>query len=617
MSLRSKILILFVTLALGPLLAVGISDYLQSLRLVTMFVDAHLAVAGERAARSIGNRSVALTSDLRMLAEEYAVAGPGAAAEVLTRRPGWAERNRSFDKIEVRSAAGELLAILEDELGETGSCKREPLRFSVPIPGPPTGSGAHVLVGLVSVDRFLADGALVPPFGETGYTLLVDRASDRILYDPRCRPGEALAAFERQDGVLVRASALVGGSGKFAFRESDTTRTAWFVRLPDPPWMVVATTALEEFTAPGGRDRLASLIFVIFLAVATAGGFAIVVTHITRSLEDVSSAAARIGEGDFMPWLPPPGHDEVGKLTLAIGTMVARLKETVGQLERSRQLAVVGELASHLSHEIRNPLSSIRLNLQSVEREVLRGSVPADLPAVLQLCLREIKRLDGVVTNVLRLGRANPEAVRRLGMHALLDETLEVLQPQLAHRGVRLERRYHAAEDSVAADGERLSGALLNLYLNAADAMPQGGTLRVLTEDAHDRNGSPMIRVRIADEGAGVRPELRDQIFKPFFTTKHTGSGIGLTIALQTVESHGGRIYLERRSELEPGAEFVVEIPVESGFAERGPARNQWTRPTLREVSAPPVAAGAATGAAASPQLDPDEDRTPVGLEPD
>ncbi|MGH7575053.1 MAG: ATP-binding protein [Longimicrobiales bacterium] len=499
----------------------------------------------------------------------------------------------TFERIEVRAADGSVVATLKDGLVDTRPCA-QPVEVAVLVPDRRPGEDPLVAVGWLPIDQLLDDGAVVPALGQTGQTLLVDRPTNRVVYDPQCEGGRPVAWLEGLEGERIDVASLGGEAGRFEFLEPGGVRSASFVNLTDPPWTVVTATAIDEFTVAEGRARLLWLVVVMILALAMAGGFAVLITHVMRSLDEVSTAASRIGEGDFTPWLPPPGDDEVGKLTLAIGAMVARIREMMGQLERSRQMAVVGELASHLSHEIRNPLSSIRLNLQSVEREASLGTVPADLPVVLQLCLREISRLDRVVNNVLRLGRTKPGPVRRCSLHTLIEESLEIVQPQLGHRGVRIERRLEAVADEVAADGEQLSGALLNLYLNAADAMPDGGTLRVWTERVHgaDADGvEAVIRVHICDEGPGISPELREQIFRPFYTTKPYGSGIGLPLALQAAEAHRGRLYLERRSELERGAEFVLELPLAPGSSGAGAA--SWHAPKLTEYDAG-VPAGAA-----------------------
>jgi signal transduction histidine kinase len=288
----------------------------------------------------------------------------------------------------------------------------------------------------------------------------------------------------------------------------------------------------------------------------------ILIRDLLRSLDILTSAAVRIGQGDFSPWLPPPTHDEVGHLSFAIGTMAGRIQQVMQQNAHTRQMAALGELASHVSHEIRNPLSSIKLNLQSVEREVHGGDVPADLPDVLQLCLRQIHRLDGTVQGVLRLAGSREPELAPCGVHWILREALETVQPQLEERSISVAIDLRAARNSIRADAAQLRGVFLNLLLNARDAMSAGGRLTVWTEVVEEGGGDRAIRVHVADDGPGVPPEARDRIFQPFFTTKTTGSGIGLALALRTVEAHSGRLYLERRSELDRGAEFVVELPL-------------------------------------------------------
>jgi two-component system sensor histidine kinase HydH len=228
------------------------------------------------------------------------------------------------------------------------------------------------------------------------------------------------------------------------------------------------------------------------------------------------------------------------------------------QNEMSRQMAVVGELASQLSHEIRNPLSSIKLNLQSLEREAKRGVVASDLRQVLQMCVREIGRLDEAVKSVLELGRPQRLDPRPVCLDALVDDSLELLGPRLKRQSITVEREEADGDTMVLADVGHLSGVFVNLFLNAADAMTSGGVLRITTEHVTDAE----IHIRIADTGPGIKPESRDMIFQPFFTTKASGSGIGLPLALQTIRAHGGRLYFEKRSELDPGAEFVVALPL-------------------------------------------------------
>jgi signal transduction histidine kinase len=315
---------------------------------------------------------------------------------------------------------------------------------------------------------------------------------------------------------------------------------------------------MTEFTGPYSTAQLMYFGVVILIIALAGGAFLILAQHFMTSLEELTAAAERIGEGDLTPWLPPPGVDEVGKLSHAFATMLSRLQITMKQNEMARQMAVVGELASQLSHEIRNPLSSIKLNLQSLERETRQGVVPSDLRQVVQLCVREIGRLDDAVTSVLELGRPQRMDPRPMAVDAVVDDSLELLGPRLDRQKIAIERERAVGDVVVLGDVGQLSGVFVNLFLNAADVMPTGGVLRVTTE----RGAGNEVRVRVADTGPGIRPEMRDMIFQPFFSTKAKGSGIGLALALQTIRAHGGRLYFEKRSELDPGAEFVVALPL-------------------------------------------------------
>jgi signal transduction histidine kinase len=126
--------------------------------------------------------------------------------------------------------------------------------------------------------------------------------------------------------------------------------------------------------------------------------FSQMVRRTTRSLEDLTTATAVVGEGNFTPEFPRAGTDEVGRLTTSFGTMVNKVRETVAEIQASRQMAVLGEFAAHLSHEVRNPLTSIKLNLQKPERDQREGRLPDSAAVPLGIALRESARLDDVAS---------------------------------------------------------------------------------------------------------------------------------------------------------------------------------------------------------------------------
>jgi two-component system, NtrC family, sensor histidine kinase HydH len=207
--------------------------------------------------------------------------------------------------------------------------------------------------------------------------------------------------------------------------------------------------------------------------------------------------------------------------------------------------------------------------------------VPADLAAVLRVCLREISRLNDAVTSVLQVGRPRSIEKRLCRVEQIIDESLSLIEPRLQRQNIRVERRRREGNDCILGDAGELSGVFLNLFINAIDAMPEGGVLSLETTGS---NGE--MRIGIQDSGPGIRPEIRDLIFQPFFTTKPSGSGIGLPLAMQVVRSHGGRLYYEQRSEMVTGANFVVVLPLQNGAAPRGAQKGGWRSTASAHVRA-------------------------------
>jgi signal transduction histidine kinase len=277
-------------------------------------------------------------------------------------------------------------------------------------------------------------------------------------------------------------------------------------------------------------------------------------------LEGLTAAADEIAGGNFEPPLPPAGNDEVGRLSSAFGVMAKEIREMLRRIEQSRHMAAIGKFASQLSHEIRNPLTSTKLNLQSLKRDAASGRIPSDCARPVQICLKEISRLDRVVRGALSLAQTRSSMLEPCSIHAAVQETLDVLRPQLNECEIVIETDLRASQDTVMGNSEDLKGVFLNLLLNSADAMTGGGTVRISTDTTDST-----IRVNVMDEGPGVPPDLKDRIFEPFFSTKKEGTGFGLAMALQTVEGYGGSLKLVENEVNVNGAAFVVKLPLAAG----------------------------------------------------
>jgi len=226
-------------------------------------------------------------------------------------------------------------------------------------------------------------------------------------------------------------------------------------------------------------------------------------------------------------------------------------------LRRSERLAAVGELSASIAHEIRNPLAAISGSVQVLERTLHDlGEEPARLMSIV---LREIERLDRLITDFLNFARPRPLRTERVSLALVVAETLDAFERALPD-GVVLER--HLERDlHVQADPAQLRQALWNLVINACQAMPEGGRLGVgvrAVQESLAQGGGTAYRITVAeekpavaeiavmDQGAGIADDVLEHVFDPFFTTKRDGSGLGLAVVHRVVAEHGGCVRLER-----------------------------------------------------------------------
>jgi signal transduction histidine kinase len=290
--------------------------------------------------------------------------------------------------------------------------------------------------------------------------------------------------------------------------------------------------------------------------------FVIFIGRATRSLEQLTRAAAAVGRGDLSPALPSAGPDEVGTLSGAFADMTKRISSMMREIEVSRQLAVLGQFAAHLSHEVRNPLTSLKLDLQGLQRQVRSGALPPSAEAPVASSLREVNRLDTVVRGVLELARQNGAGHRAFSLDEVIDHSLAALRAQLEQRNVVVERQQNRESTQLVGDPELLSGMFMNLLINAAEAQPDGGRVGVSSVRRRAEDGGEWVDVTIADDGPGVATEHRHDVFRPFYTSRHDGTGLGLALALRTARDHGGHIACDAAADGFRGAAFIVSLPI-------------------------------------------------------
>ncbi len=327
---------------------------------------------------------------------------------------------------------------------------------------------------------------------------------------------------------------------------------AWQTGLQTDSLGIIANFSRQEWTwrvvgmALGGIAVLLMILVTVWLVVTL------------RPLGRLRDGARRVARGDYRGRVDASGGTEVADLATEFNAMAAAIEEREQELVRSERLAAVGKMAAVITHEVRNPLSSLGLNAELLGDELARiaaGGSPAEAQTLLAAMHKEVDRLTAITEEYLRFARLPRPKLAREQVNTIVSGLVEFQKEELGLRGVKVSARLDDTAPPVAADEGQLRQALLNLVRNAADAMTTGGELTVIT----GRDASGGVEVRVADTGPGISEEHLAKIFEPFFSTKDGGTGLGLALTQQIIAEHGGRIEVE--STIGKGTTFVVRLP--------------------------------------------------------
>jgi signal transduction histidine kinase len=285
----------------------------------------------------------------------------------------------------------------------------------------------------------------------------------------------------------------------------------------------------------------------------TAAGFFIART-ITAPVERLVQAAIKVADGDFNEKVVIESRDEIGVLAESFNQMTERIMESEKKLVDSEKLAAAGRMAAGFAHEIRNPLTSIKMMGQ-----VLRGRLKGqqDKQEILDQFVKEIDRLDRIIQEMIDRARPTDLKIKSCHINTQIEEVAGVAYEGLSAQAINLRLELGDGLPAIAIDPEKIKQVLWNLILNAKDAMPKGGIIEIMT--GLSDNG--FLEVRVKDSGQGIRPDNLDMLFQPFFTTKPEGVGLGLTMSLKIIEQHGGKLNLKNRTDGR-GVEASFYLPV-------------------------------------------------------
>ena len=254
-------------------------------------------------------------------------------------------------------------------------------------------------------------------------------------------------------------------------------------------------------------------------------------------------------------------EESVQQRTAALQTEIQERKRLEAAKLQAERLAMVGTMAAQVAHEVRNPLGSITLNLDLIQKEISKlaagnGHPPEEGRGLVVEIRAEVSRIQRVIEDYLQFARLPKPQLRPVELNELLGQKLDFIHGDFEHAFVKLRTHFDPAVRSINADAEQLWQAMLNLIRNSLEAMPKGGELTVGTW-----REAGQVRLRVTDTGNGMSEEQLKQVFAPFFTTKPSGTGLGLALVQQITSEHGGHVECE--SAPGKGSTFTLFLPAE------------------------------------------------------
>ena len=307
-------------------------------------------------------------------------------------------------------------------------------------------------------------------------------------------------------------------------------------------------------------QQMIPLPLISLLALVVLLGFVVfyVGEKVVRPLARITRESEAVAQGAFKRITPYGGDkNEIHHLVSAINRMMEELEKRQDQLVQSRKIASIGTLTAGVAHEINNPINNLSLILESLIEEG-REMTPEERAKLYQEAMDQADRTSEIVKNLLEFSRASHPRVEMVDIDAIVDKTARLISNELNLNAITFSKEVTRNLPQVRLDRGGLQQVLLNLFLNAIQAIGRGGELRVII-DTDDVEGA--IRIDVIDSGPGIAPENMGQVFDPFFTTKKdgVGTGLGLSVSYNIIKKNGGR--MEVKSTPGQGACFTIILP--------------------------------------------------------
>ncbi len=400
------------------------------------------------------------------------------------------------------------------------------------------------------------------------YVVIYDKFRNPYVFSDSVRDNEDIKGRSR---LPEKVSEEMSAAGRREFRIDGKTVPIIEIEVPafaegSPDYWgsVKVGLSLEENQKEIRRTRLMLILIGLSGFLLGLVGAVVLAKRITGPLQKLVEGTVRISKGDFTQTISVGSRDEIGELARSFNEMTKDLLETRRQMEdanrrliQAEKLASIGRISASIAHEIRNPLTSVKLNIQKLMQIESLDEEEKEHLSISQEGIAQIEKFIKELLNFTRVSDLNPE---RFPVVQIIEESLKMMRNSFLEKKIVLEKRFAADLPAVVVDGDKMRQVFLNILRNAVEAVEEGGRIG-LSLSRIKENGAPRIRVRISDDGCGIPEKDWENIFEPFYTTKSSGFGLGLSNARKIVEQHRGSIKVTKSKG--KGTTFEVRIPCE------------------------------------------------------
>lgn len=391
--------------------------------------------------------------------------------------------------------------------------------------------------------------------GEQGYGFLVDK-SGRTIAHPRYNPYEY--DLTRYNDARLREFVihmLSGETGWMTFNELGE-KAAAFAPVTTTGWSMAVSIPIDEFKYVA-KVHKKNVIQVVLVMIFFSTLIVIYISfRIIRPMRNLVFATKQVAAGDLSMEIPVQSKDELGILSESFNSMIRSLRDIQKELVASEKLISLGRLSAGVAHEIRNPLNAMKGAITYLQRRRTQDPMVMEYAEIIS---EEVDRLNQFVSDFLLYAKQSEPKKSPSDINELLQSIITLLHTEFIDKQIFVDFEPDYSLPSINVDQRQLQQVFLNVLINSIAAMDRGGRLTLTTEVQH-QEADTILRINIHDDGSGIDQKDLPYVFDPFFSTKDTGTGLGLPISFSIVENHGGHFHIGTGRN--KGTTVTIELPI-------------------------------------------------------